>query len=112
MYLIIPIKIVKNVRWDYLGQKEAIIGIILTIMSSYRTQNRIFLTDTEAETVVNLSRVMRKPAFCICKNKGADKLHIICAADQRYIDRTNPLFPENPFSHVAVYMTEVSGAVL
>ena len=22
-----------------------------------------------------LSRVMRKPAFCICKNKGADQLH-------------------------------------
>ena len=26
---------------------------------------------------------MRKPAFSICENKGADKLHNNCAADQR-----------------------------
>ena len=26
---------------------------------------------------------MRKPAFCICKNKGADQLRSICTADQR-----------------------------
>ena len=24
---------------------------------------------------------MRKPAFCMCKNKGADQLHGYCAAD-------------------------------
>ena len=26
---------------------------------------------------------MRKPAFCICENKGADTLHSNCDADQR-----------------------------
>ena len=35
---------------------------------------------------------MRKPAFCICKNKGADQLHGHRAADQRlcfcYINST------------------------
>ena len=39
---------------------------------------------------------MRIPAFCICKNKGADQLHSNHAADQRfcfrYIDSTIPLF--------------------
>ena len=44
-----------------------------------------------------MSRVMRKPAFCICKNKGADQLHGNRAADQRpcfpCIDRTVPLLP-------------------
>ena len=35
---------------------------------------------------------MRKPAFCICENKGADQLRSNCVADQRlcfcYIDST------------------------
>ena len=39
---------------------------------------------------LNLGRVMRKLAYCICKNKGADYLRSKCAADQRlcfrYID--------------------------
>ena len=37
-----------------------------------------------------LSHILRKPAFCICENKGADQLHVNCAADQclffHYID--------------------------
>ena len=37
---------------------------------------------------------MRKPDFCICKNKGADQLHGNRAADQRlcfcYIDSAIP----------------------
>ena len=61
---------------------EECLGIILTIMFSYKTQNRIILTDTEAETANKLSHVMRKPAFCICRNKGADQLHSILAADE------------------------------
>ena len=40
---------------------------------------------------------MRKPAFCICKNKDADQLRSNCAADQRlcfhYMDSTIPLLP-------------------
>ena len=45
-----------------------------------------------------LSRVMRKPAFCICKNKDADQLHSNRAADQclccHYIDSTITLLPK------------------
>ena len=41
---------------------------------------------------------MRKPAFCICENKGADQLHSNRAADQpfcfHYIDSTNALLPK------------------
>ena len=31
----------------------------------------------------HMSRVMRKPTFCICENKGADQLCSNCTADQR-----------------------------
>ena len=45
-----------------------------------------------------MSCVMRKPAFCICKNKDADQLCSNLAADQhlcfRYIDSTIPLLPK------------------
>ena len=35
-----------------------------------------------------LSHVMRKPAFCICENKGADQLHGNHAADQAFVFAT------------------------
>ena len=31
----------------------------------------------------NMHHIMRKPAFCICENKGADQLCSNCAAHQR-----------------------------
>ena len=47
--------------------------------------------------VAYLSRVVRKPAFCICENKDADQLRGNREADQRlcfrYIDSTIPLLP-------------------
>ena len=46
---------------------------------------------------VQMSPVTRRPALCICKNKGADQLCGNHAADQRLclhcIDRTIPLRP-------------------
>ena len=49
-----------------------------------------------------MSRVMRKPAFCICENKDADELRGNRTADQRlcfpYIDSTIPLLPNSEFS--------------
>ena len=49
--------------------------------------------------------VMRKPAFCICENKGADQQHSKCAADQcvlfRYTDSTIPLLPEPKISSLS-----------
>ena len=49
-----------------------------------------------------LSRVVRKPAFCICENKDADQLRGNREADQRlcfhYIDSTISLLPAYKFS--------------
>ena len=47
-------------------------------------------------------RVMRKPAFCTCKNKSADQLCSNRTANQRlcfrYIDSTIPLLPKSETS--------------
>ena len=49
-----------------------------------------------------MSRVMRKPTFCICENKDADQLHGNREADQRlcfrYIDSTIPLLSKSESS--------------
>ena len=49
----------------------------------------------------HMSSLIRKPAFCICENKGADLLRGDRAADQhlcfRYIDSTIPLL--HPLLH-------------
>ena len=49
-----------------------------------------------------MSSVIRKPAFCICENKGADQLHGNYAADQHlcfcYIDSTIPILPKSEIS--------------
>ena len=48
----------------------------------------------------NVSRLMIKPAFCICENRGAGQLRSNCAADQRlcfrYKNSTIPLHYEQP----------------
>ena len=48
-----------------------------------------------------MSRVMRKPVFCICKNKDADQLRGNREADQRlcfhYTDSAIPLHPKSKF---------------
>ena len=53
------------------------------------------LISTEHE----MSRVVRKPDFCICENKEADQLRGNRVADQRlcfrYTDSTIPLLPRN-----------------
>ena len=49
-----------------------------------------------------LSRVVRKPAFCICENKDADQLRGNREADQRlcfrYTDSIIPLLPKSEIS--------------
>ena len=54
-----------------------------------------------ALTVPHSSLVMRKPAFCISKNKGSDQLHCNRAADQRlcfrFIDSTILILPKPEF---------------
>ena len=50
----------------------------------------------------NMSRVVRKPAFCICENKDADQLRGNREADPRlcfrYKDSTIPLLPISEIS--------------
>ena len=52
--------------------------------------------------VAHLSRVVRKPAFCICENNDADQLRGNSEADQRlcfrYTDSTIPLLPKSEIS--------------
>ena len=49
-----------------------------------------------------MSRVVRKPAFCICENKDADQLRSNREADQRlcfrYTDSTIPLLSKSEIS--------------
>ena len=61
------------------------------------------LLQPEGQVVsVNLSRNVRKPAFCICENKDADQLRGHREADQRLcfrnIDSTIPLLPKYEIS--------------
>ena len=57
-----------------------------------------------------MSRVMRKPTFCICENKDADQLHYR-EADQclcfRYIDSTIPLLSKSEISSLQPFSVAV-----
>ena len=52
--------------------------------------------------VITLSRIVRKPDFCLCENKGADQLRGNREADQRlcfrYTDSTNSLLSKSGIS--------------
>ena len=50
--------------------------------------------------------IMRKPAFCICENKGADQLRVNCAPDQHLCFRckVKSLFFLNPRFHVSIHL--------
>ena len=45
-------------------------------------------------SIDNISRIVRKPDFCLCENKGADQLRGNREADQRlYFRYTDSIFP-------------------
>ena len=52
--------------------------------------------------LLQMCRIVRKPAFCVCENKDADQLRGNREADQRlcfrYIDSTIPLLPKYEIS--------------
>ena len=54
-----------------------------------------------------MSRVMRKPTFCICENKDTDQLHGNREADQRlcfrYIDSMIPLLSKSEISSLSSF---------
>ena len=49
-------------------------------------------------------RIVRKPDFCLCENKGADQLRSNCEADQRlcfrYMDSTISLLLKSEISSI------------
>ena len=53
---------------------------------------------------LQLSHVMRKPAFCMHANKGIDQFwaadHWLCF---RYLDSTIPLFPKSKISSLSIF---------
>ena len=57
------------------------------------------LSHTWSQTQKDMSRVMRKPDFCICENKDADQLRGNREADQRlclhYTDSSIPQLPKS-----------------
>ena len=61
-----------------------------------------FRVHTAISSSSQLSRGVRKPAFCICENKDADQLRGCREADQRlcfrFIDSTIPLLPKYEIS--------------
>ena len=61
-----------------------------------------FKPDTKLAPLRYMSRVMRKPDFCLCENKGADQLRSNCEADQRlcfrYTDSTLSLLIKSEIS--------------
>ena len=56
---------------------------------------------------LKLSRVMRKPAFCISEDNDTAQLRSICAADQRfcfsYIGSKIPLLPKIEIKPLAIF---------
>ena len=68
-----------------------------TLIDASFSVHVVFLT-----MLVHMSRVVRKPAFCICENKDADQLRGNREADQRlcfrYTDSTIPLLPKSEIS--------------
>ena len=73
------------------------------INATYDLTHRLELRVSHLEgKIPYMSRVMRKPAFCMCENKDADQLLCNCAADQRlcfrHIDSTTPLLPKYEMS--------------
>ena len=73
---------------------------IIGVAEIRETENQYGLFSSQKKRY--MSHVMRKPTFCICKNKDADQLRGDREADQRlcfrYWDSTIPLLPKAKIS--------------
>ena len=74
--------------------------------------NKLEQIFTFSENTKNkMSRVVRKPTFCICENKDADLLRGNREADQglcfRYTDSSIPLLPKSEISSLWPYCVAV-----
>ena len=68
----------------------------------WNIESSIGVYDNPRTSYDEMSRVLRKPAFCICEHKDADQLRGNREADQRlcfrYKDRTIPLLSKYEIS--------------
>ena len=76
--------------------------VIISHKSRNDNQLKCSIKQDSANTHLYMSRVMRKPDFCICENKDADQLRGSREADQhlcfRYTDSTIPLISKSKIS--------------
>ena len=74
------------------SSEEMLLGGQVNVPDLKQLTDKVFKRDS---SLTDLSRVMRKLAFCICENKDADQLRGNREADQRlcfrYTDSTIPL---------------------
>ena len=82
--------------------------LIRLLLFALALLNRTKVTHDSHE---HMSRVVRKPAFCICENKDADQLRGYREADQRlcfrYIDSTIPLLYKSEISSLYSFSVAV-----
>ena len=71
------------------------------LIAIYRTLDELMKVTSDSFISREMSRVMRKPTFCICENKDADQLR---GYDQRlcfrYIDSAIPLLSKSEISNL------------
>ena len=82
-------------KTDFLMTWLIIIFFGFLLVSSFFDLSLRLFTDMDTDAKKYMSRVVKKPAFCICENKDAEQLRGNRKADQRlcfrYTDSTIPL---------------------
>ena len=102
-----------GVCWDLVGNPEdrfsyeaAHFDILWQLLLYFTAQDleTFHVDQSESSLSHDMSRVMRKPAFCLCQNKDADQLRSDREADQclcfRYINSIITLLPKSEISRL------------
>ena len=96
IYIFIRVKCSKHFRNNNVPYNDYGIGLEMV------EEKQINVSHVRMIIICHLSRVVRKPAFCICENKDADQLRGNREADQRlcfrHTDSTIPLLPKSEIS--------------
>ena len=93
--------------WVFSGQGSNNFKGVLVAAALHIYLNQVKKISHDKPDEVNMSRIVRKPAFCICENKDADQLRGYREADQRlcfrYTESTIPLLPYSEISSLQPY---------
>ena len=87
---------------QHTNQLSTLLSLLLQLVTP--NNQLLIITGRCYENIIKIkmSRVVRKPAFCICENKDADQLRGNREADQRlcfrYIESTIPLLSKSEIS--------------